>query len=351
MKLQNLLEIKNVTKQFEDRVVLKGVSFNVKQGEFVTILGPSGCGKTTTLNLINGIEPINSGEIYLNGKLINKTPPHKRPVNTIFQNYALFDHLTVFNNIAYGPRLKKIKHHQYTPEVKKYLKIVGLEGYEDKKIDKLSGGEQQRVAIARALINKPDLLLLDEPMSALDAKLRGEMQKNLKEIQKKIGITFILITHDQDEALTLSDRIIVMNQGILQQVGTPEEIYNTPESTWVANFIGSSNIIDNAVFVCDNLVRFGHQDFVCEDSGFGENETLIDLVIRPEDIKICPLNEGFFNGTVINKLFRGIHWEFIIKTAQYNFLVQTTEELAVNDQVSLSWNQDAIHVMWKEVDE
>lgn len=348
---KNLLEMKNVTKQFAEQVVLKGISFNVKEGEFVTILGPSGCGKTTTLNLINGIEAVNSGDIFLQGKLINKTPPHKRPVNTIFQNYALFDHLTVFHNIAYGPRLRKVKQAQYTLEVKKYLKIVGLEGYEDKKIEQLSGGEQQRVAIARALINKPALLLLDEPMSALDAKLREEMQKNLKEIQQKIGITFLLITHDQDEALTLSDRIIVMNEGVLQQVGTPEEVYNTPESMWVANFIGSSNIIEDGVFVCDNLVRFHNQDFVCEDRGFGENESLIDIVIRPEDINICAVNKGFCNGVVVNKLFRGIHWEFIIQTAHYHFLVQTTAELAMHAQVGLTWQEDAIHVMWKEVDE
>ncbi len=348
---KNILELRNIVKQYDGNVILKQISFNIKENEFITILGPSGCGKTTILNIINGLENPSSGNVIMEGKIINKITANKRNINTIFQNYALFDHLTVFNNIAYGPKIKKIKYDVYKKEVTKYLELVGLKGYEDKKISQLSGGQKQRVAIARALINKPKILLLDEPMSALDVKLRKKMQIELKKIQEEVGITFILITHDQDEALTLSDRIIVLNDGVIQQIGIPEEIYNDPENLWTALFIGDSNYIDNGTFVKDYLVKIDGKEYKCLDRGFGNNEKNIDIIIRPEDIVLSKKETGFFSGEILQCKFKGVHWEIIVKTKYRNYLVHTTKQQEIASIVNLSWDEDAIHVMWKEIDE
>ena len=348
---KNILELRNIVKQYDGNVILKQISFNIKENEFITILGPSGCGKTTILNIINGLENPSSGNVIMEGKIINKIPANKRNVNTIFQNYALFDHLTVFNNIAYGPKIKKIKYDVYKKEVTKYLELVGLKGYEDKKISQLSGGQKQRVAIARALINKPQILLLDEPMSALDVKLRKKMQIELKKIQEEVGITFILITHDQDEALTLSDRIIVLNDGVIQQIGIPEEIYNDPENLWTALFIGDSNYIKDGTFVKDYLVEIDGKEYKCLDRGFGNDERNIDIIIRPEDIVLSKKEAGFFSGEILQCKFKGVHWEIIVKTKHRNYLVHTTKQQEIASIVNLSWDEDAIHVMWKEIDE
>lgn len=347
----HIMELRDIVKQYDGNTVLKGISFNVFKGEFFTIVGPSGCGKTTTLRIINGTESPEQGMIIMDQKVINKLRSYERNINTIFQDYALFDHLNVFNNIAYGPKMKHIKSKVYTPIVEHYLKLVNLEKYGKKKIHELSGGQKQRVAIARALINEPGILLLDEPMSALDPALRSKMQQQLKQIQSRINITFILITHDQDEALMLSDRIMVMNDGKIMQIGTPEEVYNEPDSKWVAQFIGASNIIENGIFVHNNLVQFDNQDFVCLDTNFGENEQRIDILIRPEDIFITSENQGFMNGQVLNSKFRGVHWNIKVKTQSRIFQVNSIDYQESGSHVALKWNKEALHVMWKEIDD
>ncbi|KNG78920.1 spermidine/putrescine ABC transporter ATP-binding protein [Mycoplasma sp. HU2014] len=347
----NILELRNVTKEFDGRVILKGISFNIKEGEFITFLGPSGCGKTTTLKIIGGFEKPNSGEILFEDKNLLPIPINKRQFNTIFQSYALFPHLNVFENIAFGLRVKKTKQDMIEREVAKQIRQVGLEGYEEKKVSELSGGQKQRVAIARALVMKPKVLLLDEPMAALDVKLRKTMQEELKRLQREIGITFIMVSHDQEEALSMSDRVVVMNDGIIQQIGTPEEIYNEPENAWVANFIGSSNIITDGTFVKDNLVKFDGKEFVCMDTNFGEKEKNIDIVIRPEDIIIDKVDKGFFNVTVINTTFKGNLWEIIVKTSKgREWIIDTIDEYKVGQKVSIKWKYESIHVMWKEVE-
>ncbi|ATX71541.1 spermidine/putrescine ABC transporter ATP-binding protein [Spiroplasma clarkii] len=350
-KSNNILEIRNLTKTYEGKVVLKGVSFNVHEGEFITLLGPSGCGKSTTLNLIGGREKPDLGEILFEGKNLAPIPPNKRQINTIFQNYALFPHYDVYDNIAYGLRIKKQKEDLIRKEVMKYIKKLQLEGHENKRISELSGGQKQRVAIARALVLKPRILLLDEPMSALDVQLRKKMQDELKALQEEIGITFILVTHDQEEALTLSDRIVVMNEGATQQIGTPEEIYNEPENKWVSNFIGVSNLIEDAVFVEDLKVAFDGQTFDCNDKGFGTNESNIDIVLRPEDIEIVKPGKGFFDGVVENVIFKGVHYEITIKTPHRDYISHTTDFHDFDTKVAVKWDRDDIHVMWKEIDE
>ncbi|WP_342252645.1 ABC transporter ATP-binding protein [Spiroplasma endosymbiont of Amphibalanus improvisus] len=346
----NIIEVKNIIKQFDGEVILKDLSFNIKQGEFISILGPSGCGKTTTLNLINGKEKPDSGDILFQGESLKNIPMNKRLINTIFQNYALFPRMTVFQNIAYGPIVSKKKYNDYAPEVFKFLNLVGLKGFEDKNVSDLSGGQQQRVALARALINKPQVLLLDEPFAALDVQLRKKMQQELKKIQKEIGITFVLITHDQEEALSLSDRVIVLNKGVIQQVGSPEEIYNEPENKWVANFIGESNIIYDGVFIKDNCLGIDHLKIDCSDTGFGQMEKNIDIVIRPEDIDIVPLGKGYFDGEVISTVFKGVNWEIIFKTKYRNFIIHTTDLVEIGKKMSIIWNAEDNHVMWKEVE-
>ncbi|WP_369024810.1 spermidine/putrescine ABC transporter ATP-binding protein [Mycoplasma capricolum] len=347
----NILELRNVTKEYDGQVVLKGISFNVKEGEFITLLGPSGCGKTTILKIIGGSQKPNSGEILFEDKNLIPIPINKRQFNTIFQSYALFPHLNVFDNVAFGLTIKKTKKDIIEREVMRQIRQVGLEGYENKKIDELSGGQKQRVAIARALVMKPKVLLLDEPMAALDVKLRKTMQEELKRLQQDIGITFIMVSHDQEEALSMSDRIVVMNQGTIQQIGTPEEIYNEPENAWVANFIGSSNIITDGIFLEDNKIKFDGKVFECIDTNFGENESSIDIIIRPEDIIIKNPNNGFFNAKVIKTTFKGIHWEVVVETSKKRqWIIHTINEYDIEQQVSIKWKPANVHVMWKEVD-
>ncbi|WBX35877.1 spermidine/putrescine ABC transporter ATP-binding protein [Mycoplasma capricolum] len=347
----NILELRNVTKEYDGQVVLKGISFNVKEGEFITLLGPSGCGKTTILKIIGGSQKPNSGEILFEDKNLIPIPINKRQFNTIFQSYALFPHLNVFDNVAFGLAIKKTKKDIIEREVMRQIRQVGLEGYENKKIDELSGGQKQRVAIARALVMKPKVLLLDEPMAALDVKLRKTMQEELKRLQQDIGITFIMVSHDQEEALSMSDRIVVMNQGTIQQIGTPEEIYNEPENAWVANFIGSSNIITDGIFLEDNKIKFDGKVFECIDTNFGENESSIDIIIRPEDIIIKNPNNGFFNAKVIKTTFKGIHWEVVVETSKKRqWIIHTINEYDIDQQVSIKWKPANVHVMWKEVD-
>ncbi|WP_434333026.1 spermidine/putrescine ABC transporter ATP-binding protein [Mycoplasma capricolum] len=347
----NILELRNVTKEYDGQVVLKGISFNVKEGEFITLLGPSGCGKTTILKIIGGSQKPNSGEILFEDKNLIPIPINKRQFNTIFQSYALFPHLNVFDNVAFSLTIKKTKKDIIEREVMRQIRQVGLEGYENKKIDELSGGQKQRVAIARALVMKPKVLLLDEPMAALDVKLRKTMQEELKRLQQDIGITFIMVSHDQEEALSMSDRIVVMNQGTIQQIGTPEEIYNEPENAWVANFIGSSNIITDGIFLEDNKIKFDGKVFECIDTNFGENESSIDIIIRPEDIIIKNPNNGFFNAKVIKTTFKGIHWEVVVETSKKRqWIIHTINEYDIDQQVSIKWKPANVHVMWKEVD-
>ncbi|QBQ07355.1 spermidine/putrescine ABC transporter ATP-binding protein [Spiroplasma gladiatoris] len=350
-KKNNILEIRNLTKSYDGKVVLKGVSFNVHEGEFITLLGPSGCGKTTTLNIIGGREKQDLGDLLFEGKDLTPIPSNKRQINTIFQNYALFPHYDVYDNIAYGLRIKKTKEDLIEQEVMRYIKKFSLEGHETKRVHELSGGQKQRVAIARALVLKPRILLLDEPMSALDVQLRKKMQAELKELQEEIGITFILVTHDQEEALTLSDRVVVMNDGNIQQIGTPEEIYNEPENRWVANFIGVSNLINDGMMVKDNLVKFDGKEFECVDKGYGENQSNIDIVLRPEDIKIGKPGKGFYDGVVENVTFKGVHYEILVEGEFRKYKIHTTEFHDFDSKVSISWSPSDIHVMWKEIDE
>lgn len=425
-----LIELKDVTKEFNGQVVLRGIDLTIERNQFVTLLGPSGCGKTTTLKIIGGFVDPSAGEVLFEGKNILDTPAHKRPTNTVFQRYALFPHLNVFENVAFGLRVKndslstlskirqlqdlyneKIKSAEDHYEIKelkkelnaeikilrdpnilkrkeikslkrelknktesekdliiekidsikstfenkktrekeieskviKYLKMVGLEGFENRQIHKMSGGQQQRVAIARALINEPMVLLLDEPLAALDLKLRQEMQYELKEIQRNSGITFIFVTHDQEEALTMSDKVVVMNHGEILQVGTPEDIYNEPANRFVAKFIGESNIIEG-IMKDDYLVSFDGKDYVCVDKGFARNEK-VDIVIRPEDIDIVKLGTGLLSGVVDSVAFKGVHYEIDVKTKERTYTIHTTDYSKLGDEVDLSFNPEDIHVM------
>ncbi len=425
-----LIELKDITKEFNGQVVLRGIDLTIEQNEFVTLLGPSGCGKTTTLRIIGGFVDPSAGEVLFDGESILDTPAHKRPTNTVFQRYALFPHLNVFENVAFGLRVKndslstleqikqvqktyqlKIKQTKDQEEIKelkrelkekitylrdpnielkekikdlkkslktsqdkekilkdietlqsqfvtkkkieaeieekvnKYLKLVGLEGYEEREVHKLSGGQQQRVAIARALINEPKVLLLDEPLAALDLKLRQEMQYELKEIQRSAGITFIFVTHDQEEALTMSDKIVVMNQGEIYQIGTPEDIYNEPANTFVAKFIGESNIIEG-IMKDDLLVSFDGKDYICVDKGFSRNEP-VDIVIRPEDIDIVDEKEGLLVGVVDSIAFKGVHYEIDVKTKERIFTIHTTDYHELHSKVGIKFGPEDIHVMEK----
>lgn len=310
--MKKLIEFKNIVKSFDNQVVLKGINLDIYENEFVTLLGASGCGKTTLLRILGGFLDQDAGEVYINGTEISKVPAYKRPINTVFQRYALFPHLNVFDNVAFGLKLKKTPKDIINQKVSRMIALVGLEGFENKDVTLLSGGQQQRVAIARALVNEPDVLLLDEPLSALDHKLRKEMQHELKRIQQEVGITFIFVTHDQEEALTMSDKIVVMRNGLIEQVGTPTEIYNEPTNAFVADFIGESNLFEG-VMKEDYLVSFGEKDYECVDYGFKPNEP-VDVIIRPEDIEIKKRNEGKLNGQVISVLFKGVHYEVIVET-------------------------------------
>ena len=429
--MATLIELKDVTKEFNGQVVLRGIDLTIEENEFVTLLGPSGCGKTTTLRIIGGFVDPSQGEVLFDGKNILDVPAHKRPTNTVFQRYALFPHLDVFENVAFGLRVKndslstlskikdiqdryqeqikstvdkyeihqlkkqmkldikylrdpnsdkkkeiqrlqkqlktaatteakediktqindiyetfmdkKMKEEDIAQKVKKYLKMVGLEGYENRAVHKLSGGQQQRVAIARALINEPRILLLDEPLAALDLKLRQEMQYELKEIQRNSGITFLFVTHDQEEALTMSDKIVVMNQGEILQIGTPEDIYNEPANTFVAKFIGESNIIDG-IMKDDFLVSFDGKDYECVDKGFARNEK-VDIVIRPEDIDIVASGEGLLTGVVDSVAFKGVHYEIDVKTKTRTFTIHTTDYHKEGEQVDIKFGPEDLHVM------
>lgn len=365
--MKSLIELKNVTKEFNGQVVLKGIDLEIFENEFVTFLGPSGCGKTTTLRIIGGFEQASGGTVLFNGVDVSNLPPHKRNTNTVFQRYALFPHLNVFENIAFGLRIKKVDKEltekdiengktvpykkrklteaEITEKVMKMIKMVGLEGFEKRTIHRLSGGQQQRVAIARALVNEPQVLLLDEPLAALDLKLRQEMQYELKEIQRNTGITFIFVTHDQEEALTMSDKIVVMREGEILQVGTPEDIYNEPANRYVADFIGESNIL-TGVMKDDYLVNFDDIDFECVDYGFKKNEE-VDVVLRPEDIDIVPLNQGFMNGFVDSVAFKGVHYEIDVKTDKSVYTIHTTDYAELGSEVGLRFEKEDIHVMEK----
>ena len=312
MEAKNIIEFRNIVKSFDGQVVLKGINLDIYENEFVTLLGPSGCGKTTLLRILGGFLNTDEGSVMFDGQEISDKPPYERELNTVFQKYALFPHLSVYENIAFGLKIKKMSPDVIEQKVMKMLKLIGLEGYENKNTTLLSGGQQQRVAIARALVNEPKVLLLDEPLAALDLKLRKEMQYELKRIQQEVGITFIFVTHDQEEALTMSDKIVVMKGGEIQQVGTPEEIYNEPANSYVANFIGESNII-SATMIEDYKVRFDDITFDCVDFGYKPNEK-VDVVIRPEDIDIVEVEQGKMTGEVLSVLFKGVHYEIIVET-------------------------------------
>lgn len=312
MDKKKLIQFRNIVKEFDGQIVLKGVNLDIYENEFVTLLGPSGCGKTTLLRILGGFLDATEGEVIFDGEDISQVPPHKRELNTVFQKYALFPHMSVYQNIAFGLKIKKMSKDVIEQKVMKMLKLIGLEGYENKNVTLLSGGQQQRVAIARALVNEPKVLLLDEPLGALDLKLRKEMQYELKRIQQEVGITFIFVTHDQEEALTMSDKIVVMKDGEIQQVGTPEEIYNEPENRYVANFIGESNIIP-AVMLEDYKVKFDDIVFDCVDFGFKDKQP-VDVVIRPEDIDIVDVKDGKMTGEVLSVLFKGVHYEVMVET-------------------------------------
>ena len=332
MEKKKLIEFRNIVKEFDGQIVLKGINLDIYENEFVTLLGPSGCGKTTLLRILGGFIECTEGTVTFDGQDISKVPPYKRELNTVFQKYALFPHMSVYQNIAYGLKIKKMSKDVIEQKVMKMLKLIGLEGYENKNVTLLSGGQQQRVAIARALVNEPQVLLLDEPLGALDLKLRKEMQYELKRIQQEVGITFIFVTHDQEEALTMSDKIVVMKDGEIQQVGTPEDIYNEPVNRYVANFIGESNIIPGRMLE-DYKVRFDDETFDCVDFGFKENEP-VDVVIRPEDLDIVPVSEGKLTGEVLNVLFKGVHYELVVETVPGTSVTVNMRIISNNEVVS-----------------
>ena len=346
-EIKPIIEVKGVSKFFGEKTALDNINLSIKKGEFVTILGPSGCGKTTLLRLIAGFQTASEGVIRIAGEEITQTPPHKRPVNTVFQKYALFPHLNVYDNIAFGLKLKKKPKDTVLKKVKAALKMVGMTDYEYRDVNSLSGGQQQRVAIARAIVNEPEVLLLDEPLAALDLKMRKDMQMELKEMHKTLGITFVYVTHDQEEALTLSDTIVVMSEGRIQQIGTPTDIYNEPINSFVADFIGESNIL-NGVMVKDKLVHFCDRDFECVDEGFGEN-TPVDVVIRPEDLYIFPMSDmAQLRGTVQSCIFKGVHYEMVVLCHGYEFVVQDYHAFEAGTEVGMLVKPFDIHIMKKE---
>ncbi len=342
---ERLILLENINKSYGEKQVLKNLNLYVRDKEFVTLLGPSGCGKTTTLRLIGGFETPDTGTVYFSGKPVNNVPPHKRPVNTVFQRYALFTHLNVYDNIAFGLRIAKVPESKVKEKVKEMLRLVNLSGYESRQVSNLSGGEQQRIAIARALVNHPKVLLLDEPLGALDLKLRKEMQHELKAIQQQVGITFVYVTHDQEEALTMSDTIVVMNKGVIQQIGTPVDIYNEPKNAFVADFIGESNIFDGTM-KRDLLVNFCGTDFPCLDSGFAENEP-VDVVVRPEDVTLTPYDKGQVVGTVTSVTFMGVHYEISIESECATWTVHSIRNATVGENVGIYLHPDDIHIMHK----
>ena len=351
---KELIRLDNCTMAFDNEIVLDNINLYINDKEFLTLLGPSGCGKTTTLRIIGGFQTPTSGDVLFDGVRMNSVPPHKRAINTVFQKYALFPHLNVYENIAFGLRIpkadakgKKVKlpEKEIHDRVMEMLEIVNLRGFEKRHITALSGGQQQRVAIARALVNRPKVLLLDEPLGALDLKLRKDMQMELKRIQQQVGITFIYVTHDQEEALTMSDTIVVMDKGSIQQIGTPEDIYNEPKNAFVADFIGESNIIDG-IMVRDKVVKMYGREFPCLDGGFAENEP-VDVVIRPEDIDIVPVEQGQLVGTVTGVTFKGMQYDIIVDFRGFKWLIQTTDHSPVGARIGVKIDPDGFHIMKK----
>ena len=354
---KELIRLRDLCMAYDDELVLDHLNLYINDKEFLTLLGPSGCGKSTTLRIIGGFTAPLSGDVLFDGVRINDVPPYKRQINTVFQKYALFPHLNVFENVAFGLRMQrrpdpsdpkrksKLPEEEIRQRVLEMLEAVSLKGFENRRTDALSGGQQQRVAIARALVNRPKVLLLDEPLGALDLKLRKDMQIELKRIQQQVGITFIYVTHDQEEALTMSDTIVVMDKGTIQQIGTPEDIYNEPKNAFVADFIGESNIIDG-VMVQDKLVQMYGRQFPCLDGGFSENEP-VDVVIRPEDIDIVPVEQGQLTGTVTNVTFKGMQYDIIVDFRGFKWLIQTTDHSPVGARIGIKIDPDGIHVMKK----
>ena len=344
---RDLIRFENIVKDYDGQLVLKGINLNIEENAFVTLLGPSGSGKTTLLRILGGFIEANEGVVYFDDKNITNQPAYKRELNTVFQKYALFPHMDVYENVAFGLTLKKQSKKEIDLKVKKMLKLVGLSGFEDREINTLSGGQQQRIAIARALINEPKVLLLDEPLGALDLKLRKEMQLELKNIQQEIGITFIYVTHDQEEALTMSDEIVVLNNGEIQQIGSPVDIYNEPENRFVAEFIGDSNIVEG-LMIEDYCVEIDGKRFECVDAGFFENED-VEVVIRPEDFEITSYENGQFKGEVTNMIFKGVHNEIIVETEHREYKVHSVKSAMIGTKVGLMISKEDIHVM--EIDE
>ena len=343
--MKKIIELKNITKSFDDEVVLDHIDLDIYDNEFLTLLGPSGCGKTTTLRLIGGFTTPDEGDIIFMGENINELPPYKRNVNTVFQRYALFPHLNVFENVAFPLREKKVPRDEIDQRVNEMLSMVALTGFEHRSVTSLSGGQQQRVAIARALISRPKVLLLDEPLAALDLKLRKDMQQELKKIQKAMGITFVFVTHDQEEALSMSDTVVVMSEGRIQQIGTPIDIYNEPQNAFVADFIGESNILDG-VMLADYKVNFSGHTFDCVDAGFEKLEN-VDVVIRPEDVDIVSEEKGMLKGVVTSVTFLGVHYEIIVDIGGIKWMIQTTDFVDVDEHIGLYIEPDAIHIMKK----
>lgn len=343
LEKDNIIDLKHITKQYGDNIVLDDINMYIRRNEFLTLLGPSGCGKTTLLRIIGGFEECTKGEVFFEGKDIVGVPPYKRKINTVFQKYALFPHMNVEENIAFGLNIKKMDKKIIAEKVKEMLELVNLQGYEKRSVESLSGGQQQRIAIARALVNEPEVLLLDEPLGALDLKLRKGMQAELKRIQQKVGITFIFVTHDQEEALTMSDTIAVMNGGKIQQIGSPVDIYNEPKNAFVADFIGESNIL-LGLMKKDYLVNFHNVDFPCVDAGFGENVD-VDVVVRPEDIKVVKAEDGMLQGIVKSVTFKGVHYEMMIESESFTWMVHSTSMVAVGENVGLDILPEDIHIM------
>ena len=339
----SIIKLENIKVSFNNEVILENLNLNIKEGEFVTLLGPSGCGKTTTLRIIAGCLNPDEGNIFFKDKKINNVPAHKREVNTIFQKYALFPHLNVYENVAFGMRIQKKPESEIKAKVTEMLKMVNLVSYIDRDVNSLSGGQQQRIAIARALANNPKVLLLDEPLGALDLKLRKDMQSELKSIHQKTGITFVLVTHDQEEALSMSDTVVVMDKGSIQQIGSPEDIYNEPKNAFVADFIGESNVI-SGIMIDDFKVSFCGKEFSCLDKGF-EKMSIVDVVIRPEDIKVVTPEQGDISGVITSVVFKGVHNEIIIDVNGFKWMIQTTEMQKENDKIGLLIYPDAIHIM------
>ena len=342
---KDLIQLKDLVMEFDGERVLDGINLNIKDKEFLTLLGPSGCGKTTTLRIIGGFLTATDGTVMFDGSCINDVPPYKRQINTVFQRYALFPHLNVYDNIAFGLKVAKLPKDEIHERVHEMLQVVGLKGYENRRVDALSGGQQQRVAIARALVNRPKVLLLDEPLGALDLRLRKDMQIELKRIQQAMEITFIYVTHDQEEALSMSDTVVVMDNGVIQQIGTPQDIYNEPKNAFVADFIGESNILDGVMHE-DFLVEFAGKKFKCLDKGFKKLEN-VDVVIRPEDIEVTSRDKGHIFGTVTSVTFKGVHYEIIVDIDGFKWMIQSTEEQFPGDVIGLVLQPDDIHIMKK----